>query len=947
MNEFNSVIHNEYNSLVIKENLGHLERIVSLLKDLSKIGSRCFFFSQCHGGFVSIGVASYYDSVYLLNNLVLHENNIKTNITNFGVLNAKWDWGSVDACENMIVYSEKYEDIDSEFIQKYSPIVLTNLTQKLLKSGLYSNIYELSNSNLALYIPDRLNEEFLKEFHYYIDSEKLIYDNLIHLCIMVKNGGKQFETMLTENAKFIDRWTILDTGSTDETVEIINRVLVGKKKGYLFQEPFINFRDSRNRLLELAGDTCKFTLMLDDTYIVNGDLREFLNEIRGDQVADSFTVFIKSDDVEYGSNRILKTDRKLRYLFKIHEVVQENDNMNIVVPINRTHIIDGRFEYMEKRTMDRKRDDLKLLYEEVEDDPNNPRSFYYLGQTYNLLEEYDKAYFYFLKRANHVVEGFLQEKIDATFEAARIANFKLNKPWSECEELYLKAYNLDKSRPDSLYFLGIHHHLNGNKMLAYDCFKRGFVVGYPVHCQYSLKPTISFHYLPKFLSQLCYEFQDFNLGEKCCKLFLDKNDSSSDMYNVMLSWYNIFVKLNLMNNNAGSFHFVDFLKTNEKPLLCFVADGGFGPWTGSDINSKGVGGSETYIIEMARYIQKQGNFKVIVFCNCHSYSIFEDVEYIPIENYPPFSKEVNVHTCVISRFSEYIPVAINGKVDNVYLVLHDLGPSGLVIPQHEKLKKIFCLTEWHVEYFLKTFPSFKEITVPFYYGVDISKFNNETKLPYSESFEGKSNISIDIVESINKIPYKFIYSSFPNRGLLQLLQMWPRIIDKYPYANLHIYSDINGKWVNDFSGDMMTQIRDLLKKYAEKESEDSKKLNIFYYGWVNKTVLAESWKTSEYWFYPCTFMETFCLTALEAALTKTLAITNGLAALQNTVGDRGLCIPGDATDAAWQDRALEELFFIMSEDGKKTRDRMVEENYNWALNLSWEKQAKRLENVFL
>lgn len=39
----------------------------------------------------------------------------------------------------------------------------------------------------------------------------------------------QFENMLTKNLNIIDRWTILDTGSTDETLEIINRVLIGKK----------------------------------------------------------------------------------------------------------------------------------------------------------------------------------------------------------------------------------------------------------------------------------------------------------------------------------------------------------------------------------------------------------------------------------------------------------------------------------------------------------------------------------------------------------------------------------------------------------------------------------------------------------------------------------------------------------------------------------------------
>ena len=130
----------------------------------------------------------------------------------------------------------------------------------------------------------------------------------------------------------IDRWKILDTGSTDNTVNIINKVLVGNKKGELYQEPFINFKASRNRLLDLAGEECKFTLMLDDTYIVESDLIGFLNEIRGDQVADSFTLYIKSDDVEYGSNRVLKTTGKLRYMYKIHEVVQ--DKNNIITPYN-------------------------------------------------------------------------------------------------------------------------------------------------------------------------------------------------------------------------------------------------------------------------------------------------------------------------------------------------------------------------------------------------------------------------------------------------------------------------------------------------------------------------------------------------------------------------------------------------------------------------------------
>jgi tetratricopeptide (TPR) repeat protein len=902
---------------------------------LSPLASRCLFFSQSHGGYLGVQVANHYDKVYFLNNREKHAENIRANVAKFGLKNVEWNFSGESGGNVDIIYSENYSDIDEEIIRDCKPFILANVSQKLIKNSPYAHVYELSGTNMVLCVPDIAYEEFLKLFHYYLkDGDgKLHYDNLIHLCIMVKNGGKQFEDTLNANKHLIDRWTILDTGSTDETVEIINRVLVGKKRGELHEEPFINFRDSRNRLLELAGEVCKFTLMLDDTYIINGDLRDFLNEIRGDQVADSFTLYIQSDDVEYGSNRILKTDRKLKYLYKVHEVVQERNNMNVVIPLSRVHILDGRFDYMEQRTMARKKLDLQLLYEEVAENPNNPRSYYYLAQTYNLLEEYEKAYFYFLKRADHPVQGFMQEKIDAVFEAARIANFKLNKPWNECLEMYHRAYKLDDSRPDSLYFLGIHYYLEGDTRPAFDYFKKAFEIGYPIHCQYSLKPTLSFHFLPKFLSQLAYQYNDFVLGEKCSRLFLEKNKPDADMYNVVVSWYNIFVKLNSMNYVPENVEvlYSRISNINKKPLLCFVADGGFEPWTGSDILVKGVGGSETYIIEMARYMQKHGVFKVIVFCNCTHHSIFEGVEYIPLFYYSHFTANVEIHTCIVSRFSEYIPVAIHGKVQNLYLVLHDLTPSGMVLPIHEKFKKIFCLSEWHVGYFLNIFPQFKDITVPFYYGIDVNKFNNEETALNNEPGP-KTNIHMQIVESVQKIKNKFIYSSFPNRGLLQLLQMWPKIFNKYPDATLHIYADVNGKWVNSVAGDLIQQIKELLSTLNN--------CGINYRGWVNKSELADAWKTSEYWFYPCTFMETFCLTAVEAALSKTLAITNGLAALQNTVGDRGVCINGDASTPEWQEEALLELFSIM--ENKPKREELIMRNHDWASTLSWESQANKL-----
>jgi tetratricopeptide (TPR) repeat protein len=872
--------------------------------------------SPTHGGFLPIECSQHFSHVYLFGQDTdeQQKSNTNENIASHNISNISWiDESESSQIKNYIYFCEKNSvNLHTNNV----PIVVAPLNESIISSKKYSKIYTLTDTELCVYIPSHNLFQFQMSFHYFIQNNLLKYDNLIHLCIMVKNGGAQFEEMLTKNLPIIDCWTILDTGSTDNTFDIIQRVLVGKKKGQLYCEPFVNFRDSRNRCLDLAGNTCKYTLMLDDTYIIEGDLREFLNVVRGDQFADSHSLYIKSSDSEYVSNRIVKTDRNLRYIYKMHEVITNHNNKNVIVPMNKSCILDYRCDYMETRTMHRKQYDIQVLLEELEEDPDDPRHLYYLGQTYNVIGESEKAYEYFIKRLEHPKEGFLQEKIDACFEAARNANFKLNKPWHICESLYLKSYEMDKTRPDSLYFLGIHYNQENNYEKAFFYFKEAFRVGYPAHAQYSLKPTLSFHFLPKFLPLLCYMFEDFSLGLRATTLFLEHNKPDADQYVVMVSWHKIFENLEKMPPII-----IKQLPTTSvaKPYLCFVADGGFEPWTGRDILTKGVGGSETYIIEMARHIQKHGAFQVVVFCNCLNTDFFENVAYYKLSEYFSFVRENLVHTCIISRFSEYLPVAFKSRIANVYLVLHDLTPTGCVIPIDPKLKKIFCLTESHVEYMSGQYPQLKHLLTHFYYGIDVEKFGGETN-----EYE----------------PYKFIYSSFPNRGLLQLLKMWRRIYSAEPRASLHIYSDVNGKWVNSVAGEEMAEIRKLLDTYGNK-------MNIYYHGWVSKKELADAWLTSDIWFYPCTFAETFCLTALEAALTKTFAITSNLAALNNTVADRGILISGDARTEEWQNAALTAILSHMTSSFSQKKKDLVEKNYQWAKQMSWKNQALRLLNEHL
>lgn len=915
--EFNKVFHETYNNLNILELLGFYERLVGLIRDLSIDLNLDYLVCQSItlGGWIPIQLKECFRKIYLFQSDKGHLSNIIENIGRYKVENVVINRQDCKDSYILLIDNCNIDEKLVEHIRRNRPVVLS---VNKLPSGIYSHQYTLSKKysfagekDINVYIPEVYHNKFLEEFGYFIESPNILnYDNLIHLTIMVKNAGDSFEEVLTKNLPIIDRWTILDTGSTDNTIDIINRVLVGKKKGELHQEPFKNFRDSRNKCLDLAGNKCKYTLMLDDTYIIEGELRDFLNTCRGDQFGTSYSMYIKSDDSQYTSNRIVKTENKLRYIYKIHEVIQSKDNVNVCIPIEKCWIFDYRCDYMENRTMSRKEYDIKLLFEEVEENPQDPRHLYYIAQTYNLMEKHELALEYFLKRGDHPVEGFVQEKADALFEAARICNFKLNRPWEECEKLYMRSYELDTSRPESMYFIGIHHYLEQNYNLAYDYMLKGFKIGYPIHTQHSLKPTLSFHYLPKFLAELAYRNKNWQLGFDACKLFLNKNKKEDDSWDTMVSWKNIFTLLTAADPLSRDPY-------NPKvPYICFIADGGFTKWTGRDILTQGVGGSETYIIEMARYMKVLSGYEVIVFCNTDKHDIFEDVKYMPIsETLSFFSKNVVKH-CIISRYSEYIPLISETYTENIHLVLHDLTPTGVVIPRTQKLKNVFCLTQWHCDYFKDYYPLFADITKPFYYGIDTDKLTNDER---------------------NKIPYKFIYSSTANRGLLILLELWPKILERYPTASLSILCDLENSWVNQFAPQQVKIIKEYLELY--------KNHNIKMIGWSSKEILYNEWKTASVWFYPCIFAETFCLTALEAAVSKTLAVTNDLAGLKETVGDRGVVIPGNAANTDWKERALSNLFEVL--DNREKTKNYINKNYDWAKNMTWKYRAKEMLETHL
>jgi len=910
-NEF-KLIHTEMTPLRIREGLSELDREISFLKELTCIIPRLTNIQISHGGYVPISVARKTSCVVtiILDNRIdkAYQDNvdiINKNNSDEVVLALP---GEYDISQPAILRIEDaFQMKTGDQTPEQFPIIIGK--DVWIPDNLEYTRYRLPWCSRNVYVNEVVINEFLDVFQPYIKGDSIQYDNLINLLIMVKDAGKNFRTILESNLPFIDRWTILDTGSTDNTVEIIKEVM-SSIPGELFQESFLNFRDSRNRLIELAEDTCVFNIILDDTYVLHGNVREFLTKVRGDDVADSYSLFLKESPlpgentktdyhITYSSNRIIKPERKLKYVYTIHEIIQSNKN--ILIPIENAYIVDYSSEYMKERTTQRKLKDLADLETEYKNNPDDPRSLYYIAETYMYLEDWKNAYKYYELRSKK--SGYREEIFDSLYKMAVIS--ERDNPWGFSHQLYLDAFSFSPHRSESLFMIGKHYSEANNPDLAYLYLKRAYEIGYPKHENMNLKIYMHEFNVPSLLLPLCYSFRNFPLGEECARKVIKwQEENGKDTQNTE-SWLNSYRLLNALQNKERT--------PSLKKKIVFVAPGGWDFWDGNTLVKKGLGGSETFVIKYAEYLALfYEHLEIIVFCHCKQNSVIQGVTYLPVEGYCQYISNNIVDTCFVNRYPVYLFPSIE-KVNNVYLVLHDLVIPTDIIPISDKLKNILCISEWHKQYVLTVFPQFAHKTEVISYGVDLSSFPEK-----------------------NRRKYSFIYSSFPNRGLVNLLKMFPRIVEKYPEARLNIFCDVTHPFAVKHNKEDMEDVKRMLNDQSK---------NVFNHGWVPPNILKYYWSQAHIWFYPCIFQESCCLTAYEASASRTLAITSDLSALTESVGDRGIIISGNARSEIWQNEALSKVFSAL-EDGEGMNT-LIEKNYLWIQNKSYDIVVKDFYQKYL
>jgi glycosyltransferase involved in cell wall biosynthesis/GR25 family glycosyltransferase involved in LPS biosynthesis len=296
------------------------------------------------------------------------------------------------------------------------------------------------------------------------------------------------------------------------------------------------------------------------------------------------------------------------------------------------------------------------------------------------------------------------------------------------------------------------------------------------------------------------------------------------------------------------------------------------PYNPETINKTGLGGTEQCVVYLAKYLkllQPNSQFWVVGDVIEGEY---DGVSYRTTER---FKQEVDyVDTIIGVSYIHYIKEFEGFNYKNSLFWVHNTDYfdwwNGESIPNHEellldsKLKNIICLTNWHKNQFESAFPNSIGKVKVIGNAIDYSKFVNTYHKPKVVNGRTFLDPHTDLPQ---KHPNQYIYSSHAERGLQILLEEWPSILEQTPDATLKVATPEYGlEYFNEYYLDWVNNLD-----------------NVEFVGTLPQQELYQLMAESSYWYYPSSYEETFCITALEMLGHKVQPITWEWGGLKETL----------------------------------------------------------------
>ena len=291
------------------------------------------------------------------------------------------------------------------------------------------------------------------------------------LCLnmIVKNESHIIEQTLENICCYfpLTYWVISDTGSSDDTIAIIENFFENKGiNGHIHQEPWRDFSHNRNAALKECVGKGDYILIFDADDEIQGDLS--LPEL----THDAYYLQMSDEDqsIKYYRRLIIKNNGNYQWKGVLHEFLDYKNEHTTSEILGDYTIISGR-KGSRSLNENKYRDDAETLekaYFSTDEPDLLPRYAFYCAQSYRDAEMIDKSIEWYEKRIA-LSEGWVDEKY-CSYEKLGLL-FERKNNYKEALYSWQQGIALDPMRAECWYHSARRHSWSGNTELAY-CFAK-------------------------------------------------------------------------------------------------------------------------------------------------------------------------------------------------------------------------------------------------------------------------------------------------------------------------------------------------------------------------------------------------------------------------------------------------------------------------------------------
>lgn len=268
--------------------------------------------------------------------------------------------------------------------------------------------------------------------------------------MIVKNESKIITRLFDSVIDIIDTYCICDTGSTDNTCEIIDEYFKSKNihGGKIIKESFQNFEYNRTFAVKACYGMSDYILLLDADMVLNiyNFDKQKLNNM-------AYCISQGCNDFYYENIRLIKNVENIEYRGVTHEYIT-CPNIDPIQRLSKnelfiTDIGDGGCK------LDKFERDIRLLTEDFKKDPKNTRTVFYLANSFFDINDLKNAIHYYKIRIE--LGGWVQE--------VWMSYYKIGLSYQKINEIekaiyyWLKGFDYFPQRLENIYELIKHHRI--------------------------------------------------------------------------------------------------------------------------------------------------------------------------------------------------------------------------------------------------------------------------------------------------------------------------------------------------------------------------------------------------------------------------------------------------------------------------------------------------------